>query len=671
MIAGLRRLLVKGAKGFMHRISFPLGRRAHNHTEQTGVKKRKIALLCSVFILLVLAISTAAPVAACPWHKSMKLFGQWAPSPNGEWPDDLALWAELHGAVDENSAIAVPVDAPASAVGVWEAPEDWPVIAIHMAVLPTGKVLAYSYPRGGAGANAQIWDPATREFEDVSLSEDIFCSGLSILGDGHLYATGGNQEGWCGYQGLFVTHTLDPELMEWTRRDDMQEARWYPQNVSLADGSVAIFSGLDRTCTHTPVMELYDPATDSLTVIPEGEIDHNLYPRMHLLSDGRIVRVGPNRDTYVFTFGSGWEYLATTVHGGTYDGTTVKVPGKVDELMLIGGSAAFPRKTAERIDMTVESPAWVATADMNFERSHADALILPDRRILMMGGGTLDLYGSPVLNPEIYDPDTETWTVLPAGVFPRMYHATTVLLPDGRVLTAGQDNGAGAFTAEIYEPDYLFRGPRPVIDSAPEEMYYGQAFEIETANAADIEEVALVKLSTVTHSVNSGQRYVGLETRMADSGTLNVFTPQHGNLAPPGYYMLFLVDGDGVPSESTMVKLGPAVLELEVTAMQLGQPATMTVTGAEPGESVYFGVGLGGIGPGSCPQVMGGTCLDILPSMQQLGSVAADGEGKAEMIIDVPPNGALLEVGVQAMAIRGPDGSETVKTNAVLRQVEP
>jgi hypothetical protein len=172
------------------------------------------------------------------------------------------------------------------------------------------------------------------------------------------------------------------------------------------------------------------------------------------------------------------------------------------------------------------------------------------------GGGQSDLYGHPVNIPELFDPETETWTELPPHVYGRMYHATSVLLPDGRVLVTGQDDGPSQFWGEVYQPPYLFRGPRPILLAAPQQVVYGQSFTIETPDAGAIDEVSLIRLSSVTHSMNFEQRHVALEFT-ARPGALTASAPAEKNLAPPGYFMLFIVNGAGVPSVASMVKLGP------------------------------------------------------------------------------------------------------------------
>jgi hypothetical protein len=142
-----------------------------------------------------------------------------------------------------------------------------------------------------------------------------------------------------------------------------------------------------------------------------------------------------------------------------------------------------------------------------------------------------------------------------AQAAPRIYHSTAVLLPDGRVLSAGQNDGTFQTTAEIYSPPYLFRGSRPTIASAPQRVRYDTSFSIETPDAAEIARIALVRPGSVTHSVNFDQRYVELEFTTG-TGTLSARAPRTSSIAPPGVYMLFVIDVDGTPSVASWVKVG-------------------------------------------------------------------------------------------------------------------
>ena len=199
---------------------------------------------------------------------------------------------------------------------------------------------------------------------------------------------------------------------------------------------------------------------------------------------------------------------------------------------------------------------------MAFARTYHTETLLPDGTVLVTGGGeTTGDYdvGNAVKEAELWSPTTEDWTTLAAGTAPRLYHSTGLLLPDATVLVSG--GGRSPFSAsldqenaEIFAPPYLFKGPRPVITSAPASLGLAQPFVIQTPDAADIEKVTLVALGNTTHGINMNQRYLPLAFT-AGSGQVTATAPATANLAPPGWYMLFLVDEEGVPSRSKIVSL--------------------------------------------------------------------------------------------------------------------
>ncbi len=514
--------------------------------------------------LLALALGTAAgaPTAACPWQHELGGLPRVAPFPDASsWTAEAVAQRTAPGAA-AGRAIAVQVEGGPSEVGQWLPPQEWPVIAIHAALMPTGEVLHYSYPDGGPGSNAKLWDPAADTFADAPISSDVFCSGLALLPDGRLFVTGGNDYE-CTFQGRQDTHVFDAAAGAWTQLGDMSVGRWYPANVALADGSQLVLSGLDRECTTTPVMERFSLA-GGLEVVPGGERYTALFPRLHLLSTGDVAHVGPEPETWIYDpIGDEWRYVTDTIAGDRYDGTSFRMPGAPDTIVACGGNRYGVGEPAtascEKIDLSSAQPQWQPTGSMHHGRAHLNTVLLPDGKVLVVGGGLAiadDLYGDPVLNAEMYDPATETWTELPAQVHGRMYHSTAVLLPDGRVISAGQDAGDSAYAGEIYEPPYLFRGPRPAIDQAPADLPYGAVFRIVTPQAASIASVVLIAPTTATHSVNTGQRYVELPFSVVGPGELEATAPAGGGAAPPGYYMLFIVDGDGVPSVASWLRVG-------------------------------------------------------------------------------------------------------------------
>ncbi len=197
---------------------------------------------------------------------------------------------------------------------------------------------------------------------------------------------------------------------------------------------------------------------------------------------------------------------------------------------------------------------------MNYRRSYHTLTVLADGKVLATGGQTTtdgvdETTG--VLGTEIWDPDTDVWTPTASHRRPRLYHSTALLLPDARVLLAGGGafgNAKNEKSAEIYSPPYLFKGARPTITTAPTALSYGQSFNVGTPDAARIRSVSLVRMGSVTHNLDMDQRFMTLGVQ-TQSGSVTVDGPANANVAPPGFYMVFLIDQNGVPSVSKIVKV--------------------------------------------------------------------------------------------------------------------
>jgi len=238
-------------------------------------------------------------------------------------------------------------------------------------------------------------------------------------------------------------------------------------------------------------------------------------------------------------------------------------PGKI---LIVGGgdvdgSGPDATSSAEVIDLNTATPAWQMVMPMQFARRHLDATLLPDGTVLVTGGvgppGSNN-EANPVLRAELWNPVSKTWTTLPAMQVTRGYHSTALLLPDGRVLVAGGGQGAGAVgnhnNAEIFSPAYLFKGARPEINAVPATITYGQSFTVSTPDAANITKVSLIRLSSVTHAFDQNQRFTWLDFSPTGNA-LNVTAPANGNITPPGHYMLFILNSNGVPSIAKIIKI--------------------------------------------------------------------------------------------------------------------
>ena len=487
------------------------------------------------------------------------------------------------------AAAAAATAAAPQDVGEWGPVVDWPVVGVHVALLSDGKVLAYdsigdnateTYPVHDH-TRATVWDPATGIQTPVNVDTgfNVFCSGLAHLLDGRVFLAGGNKD--AQLNGIVQTHIFDPAGYTWSLGPNMAAGRWYPTVTPLHNGEMLITSGR----VNTPEVRTL---AGGLRALSTASLSLPLYPWMDVAPDGRAFYSGPDQTLRALdTSGTGaWQSLGQrdTINRD-YGGHALFDVGK----MLVAGGGPSS-KDARVVDVNGASPLVSATAPMAFGRRQHNLTVLADGSVLATGGlssgaGLVDL-NAGVYPAELWNPVTGQWRTLAAMQITRQYHSTALLLADGRVLSSGggicgtcDQVGYLGKNAEVFSPPYLFEAdgtlaPRPVIDAAPASAGYGAPIEIATGNPAAIAKVGLVRLGAVTHSDNMEQRYIPLSfTRGATS--LTATAPTNANVAPPGPYMLFLVDSNGVPSVAHMVSVQSG-----------GSPPTVTLT--QPANGATF-----------------------------------------------------------------------------------
>jgi hypothetical protein len=454
-----------------------------------------------------------------------------------------------------------------AAVGQWAAPFDLGIVAINTVLLHTGSVLMASGSFSGSSFPERLWNPVTNSFADVPNGRtNLFCAGQSQLADGRILFIGGHDitNGILGDAGANI---FDPVSQTWSAAPNMSSRRWYPTATTLADGRVLATSG-GTTCltciADTP--EVYDPRTNKWSSLTSARLSVPYYPFMYQLPDGRVLDAGANEQTVATRALNVASGAWTTIDPVIVDGHS-SVMYRPGEILKSGtatdsGGTVPVTSTAYVLNMNAPTPQWRQVSPMAFPRAFHNLVSLPTGDVLAVGGGTqADGYdvNKAVMEAELWSPTTESWSTMARMSVPRLYHSTGLLLPDGRVLSAGSGMDGPAVNqtrGQIYSPPYLFRGPRPAITGAPELIPYAANFAIDTPDAPAISSVALVRPGAVTHSFNEDQRYVPL-TFTAATGQLQVSAPANGNVAPPGYYMLFIV-ANGVPSVATWVRLpGP------------------------------------------------------------------------------------------------------------------
>jgi hypothetical protein len=272
-----------------------------------------------------------------------------------------------------------------------------------------------------------------------------------------------------------------------------------------------------------------------------------------------VFYAGENQATaYLSTAGTGsWSFVGNRRYGVRDFGSAVMYqPGKI---LYVGGGRTT--NTAEIINLNDAAPIWQWTGSMAYARRHLNATILPNGQVLVTGGtsGTgFSDEANAIHAAELWDPATGKWTVLASNAVNRVYHSTSLLLRDGRVLHTGSGDAAGNanhYDAEIFSPPYLFKGARPQIASAPGTITYGQSFFVGNSTPTSITRVTWLRLGSVTHAFDMDQRFSELSF-VRTTGGLTVKAPTNRNLVPPGYYLLFLLNGNGVPSVGRIVRIG-------------------------------------------------------------------------------------------------------------------
>lgn len=456
-----------------------------------------------------------------------------------------------------------------SIIGQWTSVQTWPERATHAHLLPTGKVMFWP-----PYDNPHIWDPASNTFILANKAGyNIFCSGHSFLENGQLLVTGGDGGKIGEIVGLRYASTYDPFTGSWTRLPDMNAGRWYPTNVTLPNGDVLVVSGATTSGLNNNLPQVWQTASGRWQDLTTAQdVDVLLYPRSFVAPNGKVFVAGPRQDTYYLdTAGTGaWTPVGFSNFGlRDYGSSVMYDDGKV----LIVGGGDPPTESAEVIDLNNASPSWRYMAPMSSPRRYHNATLLPDGKVLVTGGtsGSGDDSTRAVYAAEVWDPATNIWTKLASATVYRGNHSTALLLPDGRVLTAGGD--VAGPNAEIYSPPYLFKGSRPTITSAPTSVAYDQTFLVGTPDAGNISQVSWVRLASVTHSFDQNQRINRLSFLLA-SGGLSVKAPPSGILCPPGHYMLFILNGNGVPSVAKIIRIGAASGALAAPSSLTAKPVS-------------------------------------------------------------------------------------------------
>jgi plastocyanin len=454
--------------------------------------------------------------------------------------------------------------------GHWEEVPGAPEVAMmHAAVLPqTTKVLYWGYTRAD---QSRIWDAATGTYSaptnqpaDVALVPGDIASS-NMWSSEHAFLD--TPQGTLIVHGGFSPNQaflFDPATLAWSRTSPTAQDRFYSTSLTLADGRVLTLFG-----SSSKSIEVYDPAAGNwgpAIPLPAGFL-YVYYPWTYLLPDGRLFIAGPTGVSRRFNWAAPvddpaqtWNTIGGNRSTGGEKGTSVLLPLRPPyggpQVLIAGGNTPTSQQTSEIIDLSAATPAWTSLPNLNRARPEQfTAVLLPDGQVLIAGGNFSGADGGP---GEIFDPQDPAagWKVCGSMAHKRGYHSSNILLPDGSVLMGGDPPAGGSPTPhERYFPWYFSR-PRPLITGSPVRVTYGSSFTIQSPHASSIEEVVLIRPGAVTHGFNQSQRFVGCEVTGIAGGNVTVTAPPNGNVAPPGYYLLFIVDGSRVPSTANWIRIG-------------------------------------------------------------------------------------------------------------------
>ncbi|MFK3739659.1 galactose oxidase-like domain-containing protein [Massilia sp. TN1-12] len=459
----------------------------------------------------------------------------------------------------------------------------FPIVPVAAANLPNGKVVTWAAfsPTTFSGDNGftatALFDPATLSVTQRWVAEtghDMFCPGTSLLADGRLLVNGGSSSQ--------KTSIYDFANDTWGASYPMQVARGYQGNATLSNGNVLTLGGSWSGPIGDKNGEIWRdgagwtlmsgiPIAPFITPDPDGVYRGDNHLWLFSQAGGRVFQAGPGVEMHwIDTNGSG----AVTSAGRRGDDVSSMngnaVMYDIGKILKTGGAQAYEEvdatAAAYTIDISGGSARVKKLSPMRYARAMHNSVVLPNGQVVILGGQTyVKIFSDDrsVLMTEIWDPRTEAFTPLRALTVPRNYHSFSLLLPDGRVLIGG--GGLCDFNcttnhldAQILTPPYLLNAngtaaSRPNIVSAARQARYGGTIAATTNRA--VSQFVLMRLSAVTHSLNNDQRRVPLTFTTTGATSYTLRAPANAGIAPPGYYMLFALDANGVPSVAWMLQL--------------------------------------------------------------------------------------------------------------------
>ena len=499
------------------------------------------------------------------------------------------------------TTITLPKDLKPAQMGKWSDLVRLPLIPVAAYVVPqfpqADRLMYFSSwgvdAFGGASGLTQFGDlnfftGAVSAREVANTKHDMFCPAISQLADGRILVQGGSD--------AEAVSIYDPQTNNFTRAADMQVARGYQTSTILSDGRVFTIGGAYSGARRAKDGEVYDPKTQKWTMLPQAAAkpiltkDHEGIWRednhawLFGWKKGSVFQAGPGKDQHWFgTTGKGSiTKAATRDTQDTMCGIWVMYDAVAGKILSAAGSQDYTNSlaTAKAHITTIGEPYKPSTvervADLSFPRGFANAVVLPDGTVLVTGGQRKSLVFTNtegVLISELFNPKTKKWTQLAPHAVPRNYHSVSILLPDARVFIGGGglcwvakikgssakcDKTVDHADGEYFEPPYLFNADgsyatRPVISNLTQKpVKVGATLKF---SATEFGSATLVRMGSVTHSVNSDQRRVPLNDVVRKGNNVEVKLPSDAGVLLPGFYYLFVMSAKGTPSMGMTVQV--------------------------------------------------------------------------------------------------------------------
>ncbi len=568
-------------------------------------------------------------------------------------------------------AKALAITPQQAARAQWSAPIQLSIVPAAAAVLGNGKVLFWAANNrtsfGGLGRTyTSLFDPATNLAAEALISNtshDMFCPGTAMLADGRLLVNGGLDAG--------TTSIYDPLSNSWTRAANMANTRGYNASTTLGDGSVLTVGGSWSGGVRAKDSELFTLAggwrtlsgistSDSalLTSDPGGLYRSDNHMWLVPTGNGRVLHAGPGKNmNWLDVRGNGSMEPAGLRADDTDSMSGNAVMYDSGKILTVGGSLNYGGTDGKRDAFVIDTTGGLAdtrrVGSMTYPRVYANSVVLPNGQVVVIGGQTFGQGFSDsnsVLPTEIFDPETETFTLMPPISVPRNYHSVALLLPDGRVVSAGGglcNCAADHPDLQLLSPPYLFNSDgsaatRPVITSAPATVGYGTTATVNTGSA--VTSFALVRLGATTHTVNNDQRRVALSFTALGGNSYSLNIPSNPGILLPGQWMLFAMNAQGTPSVARIVSVNgsnaPVLSNPGAQEVNLGGAVNLPAQATTPSGALSF----------SASGLPGGLSID--PST---GSIS----------------GTATQAGSFVVTLRASNGSQTVSTDITLSIVQP